>query len=130
MQELPFLHSARRLTFIDICMKVREDSLMGFQVTERTRFVTNKQTGRRTDGQTDARGKNNMSPNPEGGRHKYEHLGHSSDKTIQRKCYKVNTNFWLQRRLKTIIITEKGGGPFESKHLGTVASDTGIDPRV
>ena len=36
MQELPFLHSARRLMFIDICMKFREDSLKGFQVTERT----------------------------------------------------------------------------------------------
>ena len=33
---------------IDICMKFREDSLRGFQVTERTRFVTD----RRTDGQT------------------------------------------------------------------------------
>ena len=46
MQELPFLHSARRLMLIDICMKFREDSLRGFQVTERTRFVTD----RRTDG--------------------------------------------------------------------------------
>ena len=49
MQELPFLHSARRLMLIDICMKFREDSFRGFQVTERTRFVT--------DRQTDARGK-------------------------------------------------------------------------
>ena len=61
MQELPFLHSARRLMLIDICMKFREDSLRGFQVTERTRFVTDRQTDgqtdRRTDGQTDARGK-------------------------------------------------------------------------
>ena len=38
MQELPFLHSARRLMLIDICMKFREDSLRGFQVTERTRW--------------------------------------------------------------------------------------------
>ena len=53
MQELPFLHSARRLMLIDICMKFREDSFRGFQVTERTRFVTD----RRTSGQTDARGK-------------------------------------------------------------------------
>ena len=59
MQELPFLHSARRLMLIDICMKFREDSLRGFQVTVRTRFVT--------DRRTDARGKNNMSPNPSGG---------------------------------------------------------------
>ena len=60
MQELPFLRSARRLMLIDICMKFREDSFRGFQVTERTRFVT--------DGRTDRRpGKNNMSPNPSGG---------------------------------------------------------------
>ena len=43
MQELPFLHSARHLMLIDICMKFREDSLKGFQVTERTRFVTDRQ---------------------------------------------------------------------------------------
>ena len=36
---------------IDICMEFCEDSLRGFQVTERTRFVTD----RRTDGQTDGR---------------------------------------------------------------------------
>ena len=64
MQELLFLHSARRLMLIDICMKFREDSLRGFQVTERTRFVTDRQMDRRTDG---CPGKNNMSPNPEGG---------------------------------------------------------------
>ena len=64
MQELPFLHYARRLMLIDICMKFREDSLRGFQITERTRFVTDGQM----DGQTDGcPGKNNMSPNPEGG---------------------------------------------------------------
>ena len=68
MQELPFLHSARRLMLIDICMKFREDSLRDFQVTERTRFVTDRQTDEQTDGQTDGRpGKNNMSPNPTGG---------------------------------------------------------------
>ena len=49
MQELPFLHSARRLMLIDICMTLREDSLWGFQVKERTRFVA--------DRRTDARGK-------------------------------------------------------------------------
>ena len=48
MQELPFLHTARRLMLIDICMKFREESLRGFQVTERTRFVTD----RRTEGKT------------------------------------------------------------------------------
>ena len=68
MQELPFLHSARRLMLIDICMKFREDSLRGFQVTERTRFVTDRQTDRQTDRRTDGcPGKNNMSPNPSGG---------------------------------------------------------------
>ena len=46
MQKLPFLHSALRLMLIDICMKFREDSFRGFEVTERTRFVTD----RRTDG--------------------------------------------------------------------------------
>ena len=60
MQELPFLHSARRLMLIDICMKFREDSFRGFQVTERTRFMTDRRTDRRP-------GKNNMSPNPSGG---------------------------------------------------------------
>ena len=60
MQELPFLPSARRLMLIDICMKFHEDSFRGFQVTERTRFVTDRRTDRRP-------GKNNMSPNPSGG---------------------------------------------------------------
>ena len=55
MQELPFLHSARRLMLIEICMKFREDSLRGFQVTERARFVTDRQTDRHTDRQTDRR---------------------------------------------------------------------------
>ena len=64
MQELPFLHSARRLMLIDICMKFREDSFRGVQVTERTRFVTDRQTDRQTDRRP---GKNNMSPNPSGG---------------------------------------------------------------
>ena len=50
MPELPFLHSARRLMLIDIYMKFREYSLSGFQVIERTRFVTDRQD-RRT-GQT------------------------------------------------------------------------------
>ena len=59
---------------IDICIKFREYSLSGFQVIERTPFVTDRQTDRQmdrqTDGETDGRlGKNNMSPDPEGGRH-------------------------------------------------------------
>ena len=37
--ELPFLHSARHLMLIDICIKFREYSLSGFQVIERTRFL-------------------------------------------------------------------------------------------
>ena len=69
MPELPFLHSARRLMLIDIYMKFHEYSLSGFQVIERTRFVTDWTDG---DRQTDrCPGKNNMSPDPEGGRHKY-----------------------------------------------------------
>ena len=52
MQELPFLRSARRLMLIDICMKFREESFRGFQVTERTRFVTDRWTDGRTDRQT------------------------------------------------------------------------------
>ena len=63
MQELPFLHSERRLMLIDICMKFREDSLRGFHVTERTRFVTD----RHMDRQTDARGKTICLPTLRGG---------------------------------------------------------------
>ena len=33
------LHSARHLVQIDICIKFREYSLIGFQVIERTRFL-------------------------------------------------------------------------------------------
>ena len=56
------MHSARHLMLIDICIMFREYSLSGFQVIERTRFVTDRQT----DGQTDAREKTNMSPDPKG----------------------------------------------------------------
>ena len=45
---------------IDICIKFREWSLSSFKVIERTPFVTDRQTDRRP-------GKNNMSPDPEGG---------------------------------------------------------------
>ena len=68
MQELPFLHSARRLMLIDICMKFREDSLRGFQVIERTRFVTDRQTDRQTDRRTP--GEKQYVSQPFGGRHK------------------------------------------------------------
>ena len=37
--ELPFLHSSRHLMLIDICIKFREYSLSGFQVTEGTGFL-------------------------------------------------------------------------------------------
>ena len=76
------MHSASHLMPIDICIKFHEYSLSGFQVIERTRFVTDRQTERQTDGQTDRQtdrrtdrqtdrrpGKNNMSPDPKGGRH-------------------------------------------------------------
>ena len=53
---------------IDICIKFREYSFSGFQVIERTLFVTDRQTDGRTDRQTDGRpGKNKMSPDPKGG---------------------------------------------------------------
>ena len=48
-------------------MKFREDTLNGFQVTEWTRFVTDRWTDRQMDGRTDDLGKNNMSPNPKRG---------------------------------------------------------------
>ena len=38
MQELPFLHSARRLMLVDICMKFHDVSLYGLKVIERTRL--------------------------------------------------------------------------------------------
>ena len=57
-------HVARHLMLIDICIKFREYSLGSFQVIEWTRFVR-----RQTDGWTDeCLGKNNMSPDTEGGR--------------------------------------------------------------
>ena len=69
MQELPFLRSARRLILIDICMKFRKDSFRGFQVTERTRFVTDRRTDGQTDGQTPW--EKQYVSQPFGGRHKY-----------------------------------------------------------
>ena len=58
-----FLHSAHRLMFIDICMKFREDSLRGFQVT-RADTIRDRQT----DGQTP--GEKQYVSQPFGGRHK------------------------------------------------------------
>ena len=49
---------------IDVCIKFREYSLsVFFEVIERTRFVTDRQT----DGQTDARGKTICLPTLKGG---------------------------------------------------------------
>ena len=79
MQELPFLRSARCLMLIDICMKFREDSLRGFQVTERTRFVTDRQTDRQTDRRTP--GEKQYVSQPFGGRHNYHQI-HVNLKTV------------------------------------------------
>ena len=38
MQELPFLHSARRLMLVDICTKFHDASLNGLKVIEQTRW--------------------------------------------------------------------------------------------
>ena len=38
MQELLFLHSARPLMLVDICMKFHDASLYGLKVIERTRW--------------------------------------------------------------------------------------------
>ena len=38
MQELPFLHSARRQMLVDICMKFHDASLYGLEVIEPTRW--------------------------------------------------------------------------------------------
>ena len=47
MTELLFLHSARQLMLVDTCIKFCEYSLRGFQVIERTQFVTDRQMDRR-----------------------------------------------------------------------------------
>ena len=51
MTELLFLHSARRLMLVDTCIKFHEYSLSGYQVLERTRFVTDGQTDKRMPGE-------------------------------------------------------------------------------
>ena len=72
---------------IDICIKFHEYSLSGFQVIERTRFVTERQTDGQTDRRTDkCTGKNNMSPDPKGGRHnKYINCLHELNFDISTK---------------------------------------------
>ena len=76
---------------IDICIKFREYNLSGFQVIERTRFVT--------DRRADARGKT-MSPDPEGGRYNY----HISQTTIfERETLETNKKlpyFLEQKQVK------------------------------
>ena len=39
MPDLPFLHSARLLMLVDICMKFHDASLYGLKVIERTRWI-------------------------------------------------------------------------------------------
>ena len=90
MQELQFLHSARCLMLIDICMKFREDSLRGFQVTERTRFVTDGQT----DGRIDARGKPICLPTLKGG-----------DITLLHPVLHVLISILLLRKAKNCALT-------------------------
>ena len=60
------MHSALHLMLIDICIKFREYSLSGFQVIERTRFVTDRQTDRQTPG-----GKTICLPTLKGGHNKH-----------------------------------------------------------
>ena len=48
MAELAFLHSARHLTLIDICINFGEYSLSSFQVIERTRFFVMHKVQRET----------------------------------------------------------------------------------
>ena len=86
MQALWFLRSAHYLMLINIYMKFRKDNLNGFQVIERTGVW-----------QKDARGKNNMSPNPKAGRHnKY---------TYQ------NLTFWHEGSGTEIVVLEWVRGP-------------------
>ena len=47
IKELWFLRSARHLMLVNICMKFHEDILNSFQVTERTRFVTDRRPGQK-----------------------------------------------------------------------------------
>ena len=77
------MHSARHLMLIDICMKFREDSFRGFQVTERTRFVTDRQTDRQTDRRTP--GEKQYVSQPFGGRH-------NKDPKILYKFEKIHVN--------------------------------------
>ena len=59
---VPDTSSRRGLQVYQVSLK----NFNGLQVIELTRFVTDRQTDRQTDRRT---GKNNMSPDPVGGRH-------------------------------------------------------------
>ena len=65
MQELWFLCMTRRVNVLYKWMKFRWNISNGYQVIEWTRFVTDRQADRRTQGE------NNMSPTLSGGRHNY-----------------------------------------------------------
>ena len=69
--ELRFLRSARRLMllYIKFCVMFHENISNVFLVTEQTRFC-DRQMDRQTDGRIDDPSKNNISPNPKGGRQK------------------------------------------------------------
>ena len=58
---------AHCLIDFDKCLKFYQNISNGFGVIERVRFVTHRQINRLTDRWT---GKNNMSPEPDMGRHK------------------------------------------------------------
>ena len=119
MQELPFLHSARRLMLIDICMKFRQESLRGFQVTERPRFVTDRQTDRRTDRQTDRRtdgcpGKTICLPTLKGGHndlfHYFKNLNETDTDEDENSNVDIREGFQLNETAEQEInlpITEK-----------------------
>ena len=51
---------------INISVKFRENISNGLQLTRQIRFLTDRLTG----GQTNVHGKINISPEPDGGRHK------------------------------------------------------------
>ena len=56
------MRSARRLDKMNIYADLFQNPSSGLRDTERTRFVTDRQTDGQTDGRTDIQGKNNMSP--------------------------------------------------------------------
>ena len=107
MQELLFLHSARRLMLIDICMKFREDSFRGFQVTERTRFVTDRQTDRQKDRRTP--GEKQFVSQPFRGRHKkWQHcIFHYNPICCHGTSSRIRPKFKLIQALMHVIVTCK-----------------------